>query len=128
MTSYFSDNYENQGLEEGVGSVENVHPLPGHPTTGTPVFTCKKSFINPFDSTKVHNKKTLIFVVGCIHFLNDSSGHIFQTHHVVKKLEPVDENNEFKMDLDNRSILSLDTTSPDHETSESLPNENSSIW
>ena len=41
MTCYFSDIYENQGLEEGVGSVENVHPLPGHPTTGTLVFRCK---------------------------------------------------------------------------------------
>ena len=109
-----------------VGSAENVHPLSGHATTGTPVFRRKKSFINPFDPTKVHNEKNSHLCRWMHTFPRDSSGRAFQTHHVVKKLEPVDENNEFKMDSDNRSIPSLDTTSSDHQTSESLPNENSS--
>ena len=114
-----------------VGSVENVHPLPGHPTTATPVFRRKKSFINPFDPMKIHNEKNSHLCRWMHTFPRDSSGRAFQTHHIVKKLEPVDENKEFEMNSDNRSIPSLDTMSLDHDhthlqTSESLSNQNSS--
>ena len=98
-----------------VGSAENINPLPGYPTTATPVFRCKKSFINPFDPAKLHNEKNSQLCHWMCTFPHDSSGCVFQTHHVVKKLEPVNDNNEFKMDTDNRSIPSLDTMLHDHD-------------